>query len=201
MTSLNPDIGNILQELPPDHDLSHLRAALPHCQQYRVALDIGAHQGIWAVEMAKKFDQVFAFEPVLSNWEILNKRVEWASNCALGAISGMGVMVPGPRNTGQYHIAPTDMDEINGEQVDMYTVDEFQFNNVDFIKIDVEGYELPVIAGAIKTIEKNKPVIMIEENGLCERYGIASGEAGRLLEDHGYLLKGIFNKDYVYCPY
>ena len=41
----------------------------------------------------------------------------------------------------------------------------FNIFNFDFIKIDVEGYELPVLVGGIKTILKNKPVICMEQNG------------------------------------
>lgn len=35
-------------------------------------------------------------------------------------------------------------------------------NNIDFIKIDVEGYELEVIISLIRTIKKNNPTLLIE---------------------------------------
>ena len=49
-------------------------------------------------------------------------------------------------------------------------LDDYNFLNVDYIKIDVEGHELKVIKGAIATIEKYNPVIVIEENGSQELY-------------------------------
>ena len=43
------------------------------------------------------------------------------------------------------------------------TLDSFNLDNISFIKIDVEGYELKLLKGAFNTIEKNKPVIFIEK--------------------------------------
>lgn len=39
--------------------------------------------------------------------------------------------------------------------------------NFDFVKIDVEGFELEVIAGAKKTILKNRPIVTMEMNHFC----------------------------------
>lgn len=46
--------------------------------------------------------------------------------------------------------------------VKLKTLDSYRFNNVKLIKIDVEGHELLVIKGAIETIKKHKPVLIIE---------------------------------------
>jgi hypothetical protein len=41
-------------------------------------------------------------------------------------------------------------------------LDNYQIDNVDFIKIDVEGYEHKVLEGGINLISKYKPYILIE---------------------------------------
>jgi hypothetical protein len=46
----------------------------------------------------------------------------------------------------------------------VYTIDMFDFNEVDYIKIDVEGFEKKVLIGAANTIERCNPVIVIEQN-------------------------------------
>lgn len=46
--------------------------------------------------------------------------------------------------------------------VEQRTLDSYNFEDVDIIKIDVEGYELLVLEGAQQTIEKNRPIIQIE---------------------------------------
>lgn len=48
------------------------------------------------------------------------------------------------------------------ETCDIKTIDDLSFNNIDFIKIDVEGYEAYVLEGGLKTIQKFKPYILIE---------------------------------------
>tara|TARA_B100000315_G_scaffold152724_1_gene141500 strand:- start:199 stop:441 length:243 start_codon:yes stop_codon:yes gene_type:complete len=42
-------------------------------------------------------------------------------------------------------------------------LDEFNFNEIDFIKIDVQSYEYEVLKGAKKTLEINSPIICLEE--------------------------------------
>ena len=50
----------------------------------------------------------------------------------------------------------------NGNE-NVTTLDTFNLKNISFIKIDVEGYELNLLKGALNTIEKNKPMIFIEK--------------------------------------
>ena len=47
---------------------------------------------------------------------------------------------------------------------DLIKIKKINFNNkkVDFIKIDVEGYELDIIKGAKNFLKKHKPIILIE---------------------------------------
>ena len=45
-----------------------------------------------------------------------------------------------------------------------HKVDEFNFTDIDYIKIDVEGFEKKVLIGAKETILKYKPLIVIEQN-------------------------------------
>jgi hypothetical protein len=47
-------------------------------------------------------------------------------------------------------------------EVEMKTLDSFNFSEIDFIKIDVEQAEMDVISGSVETIKKNLPVIMFE---------------------------------------
>lgn len=46
--------------------------------------------------------------------------------------------------------------------VPQHTLDSYHFENVDIIKIDVEGYELEVLKGADQTIANNRPIVQVE---------------------------------------
>ena len=52
--------------------------------------------------------------------------------------------------------------DISDTTVETKRLDFYGFDNVTLIKIDVEGHELEVLNGAIQTIQKNKPVILLE---------------------------------------
>jgi hypothetical protein len=49
-----------------------------------------------------------------------------------------------------------------GFEVRATTLDSFDFDNIGFIKIDVEGHELEVLQGAEQTIRRNTPTLMVE---------------------------------------
>jgi hypothetical protein len=57
----------------------------------------------------------------------------------------------------------------------------------NFIKIDVEGYELKVLTGGVKTIEKHRPTMAIEINRVAlERQGTSPNQVFDWLHQHDY---------------
>src|SRR5262249_27695046 len=48
------------------------------------------------------------------------------------------------------------------DKAKMIALDQLNLNNVSLIKIDVEGYEMEVLKGAMETIKRNKPVLIVE---------------------------------------
>jgi len=64
--------------------------------------------------------------------------------------------------------------------------------------IDVEGHELMVLRGALNTIERNNPVICIEQNDATERWGKGKEfEALDFLKDIGYTVVDTRKHDYI----
>ena len=70
-----------------------------------------------------------------------------------------------------------------GETVPLCMLDGFQLERVDFIKLDVEGFEAKVLEGAANTIERCRPIMYIE-NDRAEK----SAELIQRLFDMGYRL-------------
>jgi FkbM family methyltransferase len=149
-------------------------------------LDVGANCGLHTVGFAKSAGsegKVWAFEPVLYSFEKLqlNLAINGLSNtvCVNAALGEskttvkMNVAKPDSFYLGNSSIVKNekyDSLDATGEldilDVKMLTIDEYfssqEVERLDFIKIDVEGYEISVLKGAIATLEKFKPVIVME---------------------------------------
>jgi hypothetical protein len=70
--------------------------------------------------------------------------------------------------------------------------------DVDFIQLDIEGFELRALKGAAETITRSHPVIMVEQKGLGERIGDTDTEVVAWLERMGYCARGVINNDHWY---
>ena len=69
------------------------------------------------------------------------------------------------------------------------TLDFYDYERVDFIKLDVEGYEVRALLGARKTVARCRPVMLIEVNeGALSRDNTSSYELLHLVKQLGYML-------------
>jgi FkbM family methyltransferase len=141
-----------LEHLPPD--------------RRRVALDIGAHCGVYTYQLAKHFGQVFAFEPARPNFECLLKNMQpckyvYKYQYAIGNTSGTLRIYQGDDTKNVRWSALLD----HGDYCDvqMITIDSLDMHNIDYIRVDVKGYEPQVIEGAVETIKRCRPLVMIDE--------------------------------------
>jgi FkbM family methyltransferase len=151
-----------------------------------IALDIGAHVGDWAVDMAGHSREVHAFEAQGETFELLRANCIRYSNVklhhvALGAGSGTTDLHIIPDDGGKSSIDFTPIhrefadlrvisDDGGGssieaspmhraariERVPLEPLDAYNLTDVGLIKIDVEGAELVVIRGAIETLRRSR---------------------------------------------
>jgi hypothetical protein len=79
-------------------------------------------------------------------------------------------------------------------------LDDLHLGPIDFIKIDVEGFELPVLKGGEETIKKWRPIICIEQNGSETKWrGAKKFEAVEFLLSLGMKLEKQLNyQDYLF---
>ena len=136
-------------------------------------IDIGAHIGMYTVELGKKAKRIHSFEcsPKSYNYLCANILLRQLSykvstyNVALSDKEGITkYYIRDPLDGGGNGISAFKNDEnIPTIDVPMKTLDSFNLTNINFIKIDVEGHEEYVLRGAIKTLENNNfPKILFE---------------------------------------
>lgn len=176
------------------HKLEEALSYIP-LERRRNAVDIGAHIGFWAQWLSKEFDFVACFEPINEFSRLLRQNIEGDNyvlfDCALGDHQGGVSLEIDPNFTGGTHI-------IGEGDIQLTTLDSFEMEDVDFIKIDVEGFEHNVILGAEDTIRYNKPYMVVEQKGNDRKhYGQARDAAIRTLRDWGMKPLTVISGDYI----
>jgi FkbM family methyltransferase len=133
----------------------------------KACVDIGAHMGVYALNMARKASHVYAFEcsPQSFNY--------FCANIALQnlhySIDRYNVALSNKEGVAQYNIRDKadggcngivrfqvdEQDKTPTIQVPTRTLDSYGLTNIGFLKIDVEGHEKEVIEGAVETLKAN----------------------------------------------
>ena len=132
-------------------------------------IHIGAHYGSEVRDYINHgIQEIVLFEPLSKNFEILerncrdtNANIE-AYNVALGSQVGTSTMYLSDNDAQsssilkpKKHIEEMPWIHFNGtEEVEVHTLDSYDLNGYNFINIDVQGYELEVFKGSLKTLEK-----------------------------------------------
>ena len=153
-----------------------------------VFADVGSNWGYFTLLFGANEDftgKIHAFEPIPGTFKDLREVVEqsgleqWVTphHMALGNESG-SVKMSKPRHSGLAHISKTGV----GIDVKLATIDSFKWDQLDVVKIDVEGHELAVFQGAETTLNRCLPVLIFE-NGVDEEKAL---EPIQFLEEKNY---------------
>lgn len=142
------------------------------CDRAHIAIDVGANMGIFAYYMCRYAAAVVAFEPNPDLWPELRRRLPRRvrlEGVALSSRPGSAPLRYVEDNTGVATVEARnrlgmidDPATIRTRMVELRTLDSFRFDRVSFIKIDVEGHEEAVIEGALETLRRNRPALLIE---------------------------------------
>lgn len=145
--------------------------------RWRVCLDIGSNNALNAIHYAERFQQVHCWEPTPTTQTLWRNTIRdnGVTNCtlytdALGKQQGTADIMIVPQCNGHNFLDHTPYNERAKESkkqrhtVTVQTLDAYGFTDVDFVKIDVEGFEWFVLQGAEHTISTNRPLIQAEVN-------------------------------------
>lgn len=179
------------------------------CEQFlsfdKNFIDIGAHMGTYSIHLSHFCKNVYSFEAEQNTFYNL---------CG-------GISLNGRNNIKAYHIALGNDDKmltlnkvsedgggstldsdipllskqnvIGREIVQMKKLDSFNLDNIGFIKIDVEGWELEVLKGAKNTLERNNYPKIIFEAWPDDWYHDKKKELFDYIKDLGYSIHTISN--------
>lgn len=186
--------GNYLNK---NADAEH---ALAHVKRRRTAVQAGGHIGTWPVMLAGLFANVVTFEPDFENFTALAANLAERTAGNVFPVRGLVGRKRRPlglykslKSTGQHRVG-------KGQLVPTFRIDDLGLVDLDAIFLDVEGFEIPALQGAVKTIARCRPVIMAEENRRVVDQGFRIGDLGRLLAGFGYRKIAAVNEDLVFIP-
>ena len=135
----------------------------------KIVIDVGSNLGEFAIYCARLgAKRVYAFEPVTETFKILKKQIK--INNLKGRVIPIKMALGNKNETSKINFnmlgdlrANIDGSGSKSEAIKIIRLDYFckkeEINKVDFIKIDVEGYEENVLKGAIKIIKRDKPIL------------------------------------------
>lgn len=189
-----------------------------------IAVDVGAHIGTLTVKLSMAVKEVHAFEPIGTSFDMLNKnlqlnncnnvktykkgvgneisikRVKWISDGNAG-----GIGLEGGYLTRESNLHPDD-----NITVDLITLDSMNFEHIDYLKVDAEGYEELVIEGGKNTIKRDKPLIVIEcfkestfNSHIKDGIRATDEEINKRFEflmKLGYIYEHLFFEDFLFIP-
>ena len=153
-----------------------------------VVLDVGANVGLTSILFCELAKNVFSYEPSKNTFENLKINLENSgynnfhiNNFGLGEKKEELILTYNPKNKTNAFINNVNFSNYSesqnliSEKVQIKRLDDLSIEiipngtseTINFIKIDVEGFEIDVIKGGLKLINKEKPIIILEMNPFC----------------------------------
>ena len=179
----------------------------------RLALDVGAHFGAISLSLRKRFRQVASFEPNEFSFSILSanmalNRVDNVTlyshglfsspaDLSLGRPEQQEIPVPVDEsgrfnplctpNIAAYVFTPDGSGEFLKRAK---ALDSLLLEEVDFIKIDVQGADGEVLLGGVETLRRCRPVVVFEwEEALSKNFGVTFQSLKQTFYREGYKLE------------
>lgn len=198
-----------------------LEAALKWVKAWRVAVDVGAHCGLWSMHLVKRFEIVHAFEPVMAHRQCWTRNVDIGRQVmcdveagespaelerlfrstetpvgilygvALGETSGRVAIHTSAQSSGDSWVD-------GAGDIPLKRLDEFDLADVDFMKLDCEGYELFALRGGEETLKRCRPCVIVEQKpGRAQKFGLLETGAVDYLRGLGAKLRAEMSGDFI----
>mgnify|MGYP001173115457 CR=1 FL=1 len=149
-------------------------------KKMKTVIDVGAWCGTWAKAIEPFAKKVIAFEPDKTHFECLQR------NCIINCTPRMEAVGAQLQEVSLTEDDFTQAKRVNERgNIRMITLDHMAYEDVDMIKIDVEGYEMEVLKGADECLQQCT-YVMIELNNNSKKYGSSNGQITKYLNQKGF---------------
>jgi FkbM family methyltransferase len=164
-----------------ESELNNIFAIVDTLPADAVIVDGGANIGFFSVPVAHRTQgrgtRIISFEPQRQLFQALGGSLAingyqhvYLHNCGLGAEPGIAQLPAVDYSVAQDFGTVSLSDNttvaedgwMNDRVVDITSIDAMALPRLDFFKLDVEGYEIPALTGALETIKKYRPWIWVE---------------------------------------
>ena len=178
-----------------DFDINALPTYLPYFPKNGTLINIGANIGCYAYAFKEIASKIICFEPNKEAFECLEYNLGKYQNVELHNIGisdneSKCEILSENDNVGMVYLK----ESISGECV-VKSIDSFNYQSCDFILMDCEGFELNALIGAKETINKFKPIMVIEINdATLIRQGISRNDIFAWLQENNYIYRNIYKE-------
>jgi len=156
-----------------ENELNNIFVLVDTLPSGAVIIDGGANAGFFTIPVANRIrgrnQRIISFEPQLTLFRALSgslalNDIDFCDLRYAGLGETLGTaLVPDinygtPQDFGTVQLSETGA----GTTVEIITIDSLKLDRLDFVKLDVEGYECAALAGGIGTITQHRPYIWVE---------------------------------------
>ena len=198
-------LAHLLKAALQQHHRELIPLFAPLVARDAVVIDVGAHAGQFSKLFAKLAPDghVYAFEPSAYARGVLEPALKWnrignvtvvidgLSDAPGEAVLQTPITRKGQMGYGRAHIGAAEEQGAVAQTVRLTTLDAFVaaqgLSRLDFIKADVEGWELHVLRGGVETLKRFHPALFLEvSDEWLERAGATPSDLWDLLTPLGY---------------
>jgi FkbM family methyltransferase len=184
-------------------DLPCLDAVIARVPGRTAVIQAGGNLGMWPKRLAETFATVYTFEPAADLFAIMMHNAPAANiirfQAALGDVPGL-IGMSRVRRDGKPN-PHEGITHVSGHGViPTLRIDDLHLPICDLIYLDVEGWELYALRGALETIARCRPVLAIEINKSAALCGIAKADVRSLVLASGYRFVERLSSDDVFVP-
>ena len=193
--------------------------SLKFVKNWNLALDIGGNIGFWSKELCEKFKKVWAFEPHPVNIECYRRNMALQHNWQLEEVALSNhqeqdaKLFASPDESGNVSLISYGVEngntkrKLKAEQLDVLSTDvkmlddyisEFDGQNIDFIKVDVQAHEKEIVEGGLNLLKNHNAVLCLELPLRDEAERKYHDEVVDILKGIGYKRQGNMRKETVF---